>query len=65
MTTKSEIRKIAAQAELAVEKLQAAMSEYFDDRSENWQTGDAGDDWQLRMDGLDSALDAIRDVVDD
>ncbi len=62
MATKKEIRALADAAEAACEKLRDTLQEFFDDKSERWQEGEAGDEWQGLIDAADCAFEAANDA---
>jgi hypothetical protein len=51
----------AAQALLATTL--SEMQEYFDERSESWQEGERGEDYQDRLALVEAALDAVGELT--
>jgi hypothetical protein len=55
----AHIVKLIDKADEALERLRDALQEHFDDKSERWQEGEAGDEWQQKIDAAEQALDAL------
>ncbi len=55
----ADLNKLIDKAEGAIEELRDALQEHFDDKSERWQEGEAGDEWQQKIDAAEQALDAL------
>ena len=53
---------LAAQAQSDLETVQREMQDYYDERSEAWQEGEKGDDFQERLDRLDVVLADLGDL---
>lgn len=45
-------------------ELVGEMQQYFDDRSEKWQEGDSGDEYQAWIDSVEEQADALDEVAD-
>jgi len=50
------------QATAALTTRRDEMQEYFDERSESWQEGEKGAEFQERIDALDSILEELSDL---
>ena len=46
-----------------LEMVEGEMQEYYDSRSENWQEGDKGQEFQERLDALTDACEKFDDLV--
>lgn len=63
---RARISDLGVEVATIVEKYQSLyddMQAYFDDRSENWQMGDKGDDYQSMMDEVQSQIDDLENVA--
>ena len=49
-------------ARVLVERTVEEMREYFDERSEEWQEGERGAEYQERIDAVQTALDALDEL---
>lgn len=55
-------RALQVQAQAALETLRDELQEHFEERSEAWQEGERGEEWQARIDALESALEALAEA---
>lgn len=56
-----EYNTFVREAQEFIEEMRDKMHSYYDERSESWQEGDKGDEYQEWMDIWDSDLDEIGD----
>jgi hypothetical protein len=63
--TKKEYKafaELAVKAEKAAEELRDALQSYYDEKSERWQNGDKGDDWNAMIDETDNAYSSLQSI---
>lgn len=63
-----KVARLAAQIEDIIEDLNEVLANeqsYFDERSEEWQCGEKGDEFQDRLSALEGFKDALEDAVYD
>jgi len=61
-TAKKRWTDLLNQATEALTTRRDEMQEYFDERSESWQEGEKGAEFQERIDALDSILEELSDL---
>lgn len=61
-TAKKRWTELLNQASAALTTRRDEMQEYFDERSESWQEGEKGAEFQERIDALDSILEELADL---
>jgi len=62
------MKKIIKQLEKSRDLLQDkfdTMDETFWDRSDKWQESDNGQDWEDKMNAIDSAIDELNSTIED
>lgn len=56
---KARWRALQAQAQTALEALRDELQEAFDEKSERWQEGERGEEWQQHIGSVETALEAV------
>jgi len=50
-------------AHALIEEVVSQMQDYFDERSESWQEGERGEEYQGRLALVEAALDAVGELT--
>ncbi|MGO8669839.1 MAG: hypothetical protein ACLQVD_00485 [Capsulimonadaceae bacterium] len=63
MPASARWRQMTAQALALLQTIEQEMQQYYDQRSERWQEGDKGAEFQERLDAVTQACEAVDELL--